>query len=162
MPLRLDFNGELLVGNIGSVDAHFQDGSTVPITIARKLERTDRSVPSVNIADDVEFCVKLGDLPGELQRKIRDDITKRQSTINYATPPFGIKLSEKTGPLLLPIKKPPQAVVVTDSYSLVIKNHHILDWHPCLRVNKRVVMNPHRPFSDYEYKLGVITGFTIT
>jgi len=185
MSLTLDFNGQLLIGDIGDVDVHLANGSKLPVTVARKPERrVPRTIPDTEKADTLGFFVEIRFLPSVLQTHIRDSINKEQQKIHDANPtyvdephrvrkphpksysyrlavPFGHEIATSTDTKQVPLENPPTTVEIPRNYPLAIKVNNTWNGHPCLRIGEKLDVRPLGQFKGLQFTLGIITGFTI-
>jgi len=152
MSLTLDFNGQLLIADIGNVDIEFDSGLKILATVAIKpTKKIPHTLPDPDAAGKLGFFVRIQDLPIALQTQIRDDINKEQKKIHDATLTSKERLTSPRVPL----------VDIPRDYPLLIKTTNTWNKHPSLRVGEEIAVRPRAPFKNLEFTLGTITGFTI-
>jgi len=170
MSLRIDFNGQLLMGDIGNVDVLLDSGLKLPIVIARRSSKVPHTIPDPNPSDRLGFFILIRHLPGIIQNDIRSDINRKQKEIYDAAPAFKDAPRRRLKPRVspsnsdaqrIPIAKPAATVDIQPDYALVVAPHHVLDGFPCLRVGKKLVLRPRKPFENFQYPLENIASFTI-
>ena len=185
MSLTLDFDGQLLIGDIGTVDVHLNNGAKLSVVITQKpARRIPRTIPDTEMSDTLGFFIEMRHLPPALQTHIRETINKEQKKVHDKALKDKEDFVNSGGPVLrrvparyetagrrtLPPKSPlpkfmtetpPQTVEILPSYPLIVRTLNTWNGHPTLRVGEQFIIRPRGQFKELQFALDTITGFII-